>query len=59
MYPIGAAAAWVWVPPDAEDVETPQYRLVIHADRPASVALSRTRRSTSSGGTRLTSSLAF
>jgi Fe2+ transport system protein FeoA len=42
--PVGAAAAWVWVPPDAEDVETGEYRLVIHPDRPPTVAWSRTRR---------------
>jgi hypothetical protein len=42
--PVAAAAAWVWVPPDAHDVQTPEYRLVVHADRPATVAWSRTER---------------
>jgi Acetyltransferase (GNAT) family len=42
-----AAAAWVWVPPDADEVRTDDYQLIRYADhfaQPTQVAWSRTQR---------------
>src|SRR5690242_13336657 len=39
-----AAADWVWVPPDAEDIVTADYRVVVYAGRGPSVQWSSTTR---------------
>lgn len=40
---LAAAADWIWVPPDAEDITTGEYRLIHYPDR-SSVQWSRTER---------------
>ncbi|MFB6724193.1 GNAT family N-acetyltransferase [Kribbella sp. NPDC056345] len=39
-----AAADWVWVPPDAEDIATADYRLIVYGGRGPSVQWSSTSR---------------